>query len=329
MIESVHRFAAMGSECTITITAPDVGSAQRSAEQAETTVRQLEALWSRFRPDSELMVLNAGAGSAIGVSPDTFALIGAAVDAWRLTGCLFDPTLLDALRGAGYDRSFEQLAAASPGAAVIPGSADADAGAGAGDPSPSGVLPTEIRFDDETFFVTLPAAMQLDLGGIGKGRAADIVAASLERTGVPGGCVDLGGDMVVFGARAADEPWAVAVDDPAHPGTDLALLVLDRGAVATSSRARRRWTTPAGAAHHLIDPRTGRPAVSDLLAVTVVAAEAMWAEVHAKAALIAGSEAGTELLERAGLSALFVTEDARLLPVGGIDGFLLPTGTSL
>jgi len=288
----------------------------RLADRAEATVRQLESLWSRFLPESELMRLNDHAGSAFGVSPDTFAILGFAVEAWTLTDGLFDPTLLDALIDAGYDRSFDHL----HNAAEIPGIAESGVR--------SGVPPTEIGFDRETFSVTLPAGLRLDLGGIGKGRTADIVVSMLERGGADGACVDLGGDIALFGERAEAQPWAVAVDDPAQPGTDLAMLILEEGAVATSSRVRRHWRTPAGDTHHLIDPRTGRSATSDLVAVTVVAAEAMWAEVYAKAALIAGSNAGTELLERAGLSALLVADDAQLLPVGAIDGFMIPMGTN-
>ncbi len=316
LIESVHRFVAMGSECAVTVSSSDQRVFSRLADRAEATVRQLESLWSRFLPESELMRLNDHAGSAFGVSPDTFAILGFAVEAWTLSDGLFDPTLLDALIDAGYDRSFDHL----HNAAEIPGIAE------------SGVRcalpPTEIGFDPETFSVTLPAGLRLDLGGIGKGRTADIVVSMLERGGADGACVDLGGDIAVFGERAEAQTWAVAVDDPTHPGTDLAMIILDEGAVATSSPARRHWRTPAGDAHHLIDPRTGMSATTDLVAVTVVAAEAMWAEVYAKAALIAGATAGTVLLERAGLSALLVTDDAQFRPVGAIDGFMIPTGTS-
>jgi len=306
----------MGSECAVTVSSQDPRSASLLADRAEATVRQLESLWSRFLPGSELMRLNDHAGSAFGVSPDTFSILGFAVEAWAFTDGLFDPTLLDVLIDAGYDRSFDQLQEAA-GTFGIAESAVR-----------SSPPPTEIGFDRETFAVTLPAALRLDLGGIGKGRAADIVVTMLERGGADGGCVDLGGDIAVFGERAEAQPWAVAVDDPAHPGTDLAMIILDEGAVATSSRARRHWRTPAGDAHHLIDPRTGVSSTSDLVAVTVVAAEAMWAEVYAKAALIAGATAGTELLEGAGLSALLVTDDSQLRPVGAIDGFMIPTGTS-
>lgn len=316
MIQRVHRFTAMGSACSLTITAADGDAAESLALRAEATVAQLEALWSRFRPDSELMVLDEHTGEDWGVGPDTFGLIAAALEAHRRTDGLFDPTLLDALVAAGYDRSFDQL-----GDGVIPIAAPCDAPVGAR--AGAGVGPEQIGLDHGRAMVRLPAGLRLDLGGIAKGRAADVVAEQLRRRGAIGACVDLGGDIVVFGARAVDEPWGIAVDDPQRPGDDLALLVLEQGAVATSSRARRRWTTTEGPAHHLIDPRTRRPAVTDLLAVTVVAAEAMWAEVFAKAVLIAGSVEGAALLDTVGLPALLVDESGTVTSVGAMESFLM------
>ncbi len=312
MIEAVRSFGAMGSDCTLTITVDDRSLGDRLASRAEALVRQLESLWTRFRADSELMVLNDHAGEDWGVSPDTFALIGAAIHAHQITNGIFDPTLLDALIAAGYNRSFEQL-----GSGLI---AAAPLGRGA---SPVNA----IELDAERNFVTLPVGVHLDLGGIAKGRAADLVAQLLENGGAIGACVDLGGDIAVFGDRIDDQRWAIAVDDPAQPGVDLAVLVLDRGAVATSSRVKRQWQTSEGSAHHLVDPRTGRPAVTDLLAVSVVAADAMWAEVYAKGALIAGSTAGATLLEGAGLSALLITELGEVRSIGAIDQFLVQTTT--
>lgn len=327
MIESVHRFMAMGSECAFTITSTDETTGANLASRAEAVVAQLESLWSRFRPDSELMTLNQHAGSSRGVGPDTFSLLVASIDAWRRTGGLFDPTMLDALVRAGYDRSFDQLGER------LDERLDHDAAHGVIPPMEpvfhSGTgSPDAIVLDAERAFVTLPEGMHLDLGGIAKGAAADTVADVLERGGACGACVDLGGDIVVFGDRPDGRPWTIAVDDPDEPGADLAIIQLDRGAVATSSRVRRRWVDAGQQAHHLIDPRTARPAVTDLLSVSVVASSAMWAEVYAKSALIAGSVEGERLLVSAGLAALFVHEGGGFSPVGDIGPFLGTVGAS-
>ena len=181
-----------------------------------------------------------------------------------------------------------------------------------------------IEVDERIGLVVLPPSCHLDLGGIGKGRAADLVLEHVLRAGAAGGCVDLGGDVAVAG-RTADggDDWVVAVDDPFEPGQDLALVRLEAGAVTTSSRNRRRWTTTTGPAHHLIDPTTGRPADSGLTAVTVIAGSAAGGEVHAKAALIAGLDRGRSMLSEAGLCGLLVTDEGRVETAGPVGEFLV------
>ena len=183
--------------------------------------------------------------------------------------------------------------------------------------------PAGIEVDERIGLVVLPAGCHLDLGGIGKGRSADLVIDQLLGAGALGACVDLGGDVRVGGLTAGGgDDWVIAVDDPFEPGRDLALLRLAGGAVTTSSSAKRRWSTDSGGAHHLIDPTTGRSARSGTAAVTVVAGSAAWGEVHAKAALIAGAVRGRALIEEAGMCALLVADDGTVTTAGPIGDFL-------
>jgi thiamine biosynthesis lipoprotein len=184
--------------------------------------------------------------------------------------------------------------------------------------------------DEERLMVTLPENVSLDFGGIGKGRCADLVLERLLAAGAGGACVDLGGDVRVGGSGPEGDGWVIAIDDPFHPGEDLALIALSSGAVTTSSRLRRQWSTVDGPAHHLLDPTTGHPARRGLAAVSVVAADAAWGEVHAKAALIAGPFDGVFLLVQAGLSGLLVQDDGTVLTAGSIDDYLInSSGVSL
>jgi thiamine biosynthesis lipoprotein len=134
----------------------------------------------------------------------------------------------------------------------------------------------------------LPPGVRFDPGGIGKGLAADMVAEWLVGAGALGALVNLGGDL-----RAAGDPpdaggWAISLPDPVRPGRELARFALPHGAVATSSRLRRRWCTAAGPAHHLLDPATGRPATGGTVAVSVVADRAWRAEALATALFLMG-----------------------------------------
>lgn len=266
-----------------------VADAPGLLERAQTLLRELEACWSRFRPDSELSRLNASPGRWVRLSVPMVALVGRAVQAWGATGGLYDPTVLSALETAGYDRSFETL---EPQDRTPPAAAPAPGCAG-------------IEIDHDR--VRLPEGVRLDLGGIGKGYAADLVAAELLHWGAEGACVNLGGDVRAAGRAPGPGGWTVAVDDHLRPGKDLSWVALADGAVASSTRLRRRWQQAGREMHHLIDPRTGRPAESSVAAVTVVAAQAHWAEILAKAALIAGLEAGRELLCSHGVAGVLVT----------------------
>jgi thiamine biosynthesis lipoprotein len=304
-----RRWRAMGAAAHAVVVAASPSHAEALAGDAISAVEELEARWSRFRPGSELCRLNALAGSAVLVSRETFDVVDRAIDAWRATGGVYDPTVIDALVAAGYDRDYATLADpvvdrrrphATGAAPVVPGCA--------------GIL-----LDPIVTAVTLPAGVALDLGGIGKGRAADLVAEDLVARGALGALVNLGGDLRCIGRAPSDAGWVVAID-PVF-GADLGAIALQRGAVATSSQLTRTWDAGGTRRHHLIDPRTAMPAGSDLAAVTVIGAEASSAEVLAKVALIHGRECGRRLLADSGESALLVGLDGACSAVGAFDGF--------
>src|SRR4029079_16386541 len=135
----------------------------------------------------------------------------------------------------------------------------------------------------------LEGGAKLDLGGIGKGYAAERAAEVLATAGP---ClVDAGGDVAVRGGHA----WPVGVDT----GDGVVTLERERGALATSGSDRRRWIRGGEERHHLIDPRTGRSADSDVLRATVFADDAVQAEVLAKLLFLAGADEAAERNETA------------------------------
>ena len=273
-------------------------------ETAEARIVQLEAQWSRFRPASELSRLNDRAGERVQLTPETYDLVAAAVDGWQRTGGLFDPTLLTEVEQAGYDRSFDELPAtrASEGGTPIPAAHSGCAG---------------IALDPDTTSVVLPAGLRLDLGGIAKGYAADLVVTDLAATGLEGACANLGGDVRVWG-RAPDDAdaWTVDIQDPTDAATPLARLAIDDGAIVTSTRLRRRWLVDGVEQHHLIDPRTGRPAFTGWAQVSVITATATEAEVLAKALFLAGPEGGADLLAEHAARAVLVADDGHVETLG-------------
>lgn len=287
----------MGTDCDLTL----VGGDPELLERAVDRVAALEARWSRFRPDSELVRLHAHPGRPVVVSDETFEVLRLAIEAWRMTGGAFDPSVHDAVVAAGYTDDFTSLPADSPAAEP-------------GEPAPG---PGGVVLDRLVRAVTVPPGVHLDLGGIGKGRAADLVAAELLAAGATGVCLSMGGDVRLAGTPPTTG-WIVAVEE--LPGWRLGLA---HGGVATSARTRRRWRRDGEEAHHLIDPRTGRPAAGAGRAVTVIAGTAAEAEVLAKALFLLGPESGGDLLAERGATGVVVDDDGGAHPLGGFDAYLL------
>lgn len=255
-------FPAMGTEVHVAI----VGDADL-LDRARERIEDLEARWSRFRPQSEMSRLNATPGVPVMVSDETFGLVSVALQGWRATAGAFDPTVLDAMIANGYGRSFE----------LLDGTMQAR-------PANAGAV-EQIALDPATRAITLPHGTGIDPGGIGKGLAADVVVADLLDRGAESVCVNIGGDLRIEGSDA----WDVDIE---HPGRGvIASVRLVGGAVATTSRRKRAWRTDIGDAHHLIDPATLRPVETTIEGVSVVTGEAWWAEVIAKAAFVAGERA--------------------------------------
>lgn len=251
------------------------GDEARLVDAARRRLDDLERRWSRFLPASEVSRLNRRPCRPVVVSADTFTLVARSVDAWHATAGRFDPTVLPAMRAAGYDRDFAQVAVAA-GPLATPHPPPGCAG---------------IRLDPAVGAVWLPDGVGIDPGGIGKGLAADLVSREMTEGGATGALVNVGGDLRVRGTPPVGDEWVVAVEDPAVGARELARFGLTSGAVATSSRLRRRWQVAGLDVHHLIDPTTGSPAQTDVATVTVVAAEAWWAEALATALCVSPTPA--------------------------------------
>lgn len=284
----------------------DASGAVAWLREAEDFFAEVEAELSRFRPESGLSRLNAAAGRGPQpVSAMLLDVLTCALAAAEESDGIFDPTVLPALRRAGYDRSFELLAGeAAPGNGV-----------GTEDAMRAGLDWRSVEVSPVPRTVTLPTGVQIDLGGIAKGWTVDRVAEMLGAWGAA--LVDAGGDIRASAAPGG-VPWPIGVEDPFAPVESLGALQLTDGAVATSTIGRRHWVRNGQIMHHLIDPRTGEPCHSDLHTVTALAPTVVRAEVAAKTALILGSIAGRAYLERRGLSGLLIDRGGDTQLVGEI-----------
>jgi thiamine biosynthesis lipoprotein len=292
-------------------TFPTMGTFARVVRDADggldvpSVLAEIERRLSRFDPGSDLSRLNADPRACVPAGALLRAALAAALRAASLTGGLVDPTLLGALRSAGYreSRAHTEPSSLERGLACAPPR------------RPARPHPAEqwraVEVDDGARAIRRPPGLELDLGGSAKGWAADLIAARLERHGRC--AVDCGGDVRVMAGRGA--PWEVRVRHPLTGGVAHTLRVR-AGGVATSGIDARVWELPEGGfAHHLIDPATGTPAWTGLVAATALAPTALEAEALAKAALLSGPAAGRSLLE-ARHGGVLVLDDGSVESVG-------------
>ena len=280
-----HSFSAMSTEI-LAGAEGSLGAINAGFRQVEALVRDHERRFTRFSETSELSALNRSAGSWFDVSPEMYEVLRLSVRFYQETDGLFDPSVLARLEQAGYDRSIEIVQAGS--SAEKPAPADLE-----------GIHPDfgAVELAADRLAVRLPPGMRIDLGGIAKGWIAEQAAHLLNRYAAA--CaVNAGGDQYACGVPYDENGWAVGIEDPFDPKNDLALLTVGPGAVATSSIIKRRWKQGKTVNHHLIDPRTGKPANTLWASVTVITDTTARAEVLAKALLIAGQNGSERLMAR-------------------------------
>lgn len=294
------RWRALGTHVDLLV---HRGDARVARAAVEAVLADVDRTYSRFRPDSELVALNARAGTTVELSPLLGRAIGVAIRAARQTDGLCDPTIGRALLRIGYDADFAAIAASS---APIELRMERVAGW------------RSLRFDEAARTLRAPAGVAIDLGSTGKALAADLAAeAAVAAMGRGGVLVSLGGDLAVAGDVPADGWPVLAADDstaPARRGGEV--IAIRDGAIATSSTTVRTWRRASVVVHHLIDPRTGIPARSPWRTVSVAAATCVDANAAATAGLIRGTDA-PGWLEGLGLAARLVTLEGEIVRVGG------------
>jgi thiamine biosynthesis lipoprotein len=328
-------FRRLGTTALVRVTDP--GALGSAAAILDRQLRELDLAASRFRADSEISEMQRRSGTRVPVSPLLVELIAQGLRAARITDGIVSPALGWALVRAGYDRDFEELAAADDQvAAADPAAADGHAIAGhhaaAAKLAPVGGGDREHRFDSGRVAllsqiaasrqdwraieldramgtVCLPPGMRLDLGATAKAYAADRAASSIAQATGGGVLVSLGGDIATAGQPLAGG-WPIHVGDDHRasrgPGQR---LTIGSGALATSSTTVRRWLHDGRVQHHIIDPRTGRPATGRWRTVSATAGSCVDANIATTAAIVLG-EAAAAWLTEAGIA-------ARLVAAGG------------
>lgn len=294
-----REFRAMGCQMAAWLYADEQFSAE-PLEFVETQFLREEQRLTRFDPYSELMQLNYRPNEWVEVSDQLWDLVRLGLELSEKTNGCFDCTLLDELEKSGYAQSFESIGVTHT-TSELPTDAFALR------------LPKELpELDFKRQMIRLPAGVRLDLGGIAKGYTAQ---ASRDFLHPIGPClIDAGGDLTAGNGPGNWPGWPVGISAPwsqdrGGHGDEIGRLWLANGSLATSGIDYRRWQQGDKVAHHIIDPRTGRSAKTDLLTVSVVDKDAWVAEAWATATLVAGLDEGFSMLEENDIAAVLIDQN--------------------
>jgi len=286
----------MGTLVELTAVAPSDALAQAALTAGFQEIRRLETMLSTWIESSELSRVNQSAGrEPVGVSGETFELLRRAMEFAEYTEGAFNIAIGPAVRLWNI-----------PEAPRIPSAMELEVAA-------QNVDYHRIHLDQtrRAVFLEKPG-MRIDIGGIGKGFAAEKAAAVMRETGANGGLVAVAGDFRVFGRRADGTTWPIGIQHPREPGKLLATLDATDEAISTSGDYERYFIKDGVRYHHILDPKTLQPARL-CQSVTIIAPDATTADALATGVFVMGPVRGLALVERLGLGAVIVDAQGRVI----------------
>lgn len=299
-------FYALGTKNSIRAYGSGGSGALRAACRR---VRAIDRAMSAFRPGSDVWRLNESAGCGpVRLGTETIDVLARAQEYAALTGGAFDCTVRPLTRLWGIGGECERVPSVREISDTLPN---------------AGYKGLAVNRDNLTAELARKG-MAVDLGGIAKGYAADEIKRLLAEAGILSAIINLGGNIVAMGRRGDGRPWRIGVQDPlALTGKPLAVLEVEDRTVVTSGSYERFFIRDGVRYHHIIDPRTGSPAASGLLSVTVVGASSIDADALTTALFVLGRDKGLELLRMLNADAVFISEDSELTVTDGLRGTIV------
>ena len=276
--------------------------AEAALEQAQDRIRALEGLWSVTDGHSDIYAANHSGGETVAVSGDTAGLVRYALDMADSTGGSLEPTLYPVLAAWGFTTDRFQ----------VPGREELDRLLKAVDY-------TRISLENDA--LTVPDGMQLDLGAVGKGYAADETAQVLRENGVASALLDFGGNILTIGSKPDGSPWRVGVRDPDSEGS-LGVLELAGQGVSVSGGYEKYFVGGDGERYwHILDPATGAPARSGLVQTAVVSGESKRCDALSTALFVMGLNGAVQYWrEHRDFEMILLAEDRTIYMTEGLSG---------
>ena len=289
------------------------GGGEDAIQAARQEVERLDKLLSRTTTDSEISALNshAGDGTLVSMEPEVIQLLAFAQSISQLLPGDFDITIAPVMDAWGFTTEEQHVpsdAALSAAMALVDSSL--------------------LTVDEEASAARLErAGMEVDLGAVAKGFAASRAEAVLREYDVTSALVDLGGNITAIGGKLDGSPWQVAVKDPQNTSEALCVLSLSDQTASTSGGYERYFEQNGVIYHHIIDPKTGYPAQSGLLSVTVVSSNQLLADALSTALFVAGEEDALAFWRsRDDFELVLCTEDNRVIVTEGLEAGYRPAG---
>jgi len=293
----------MDTIVTITVVSQTEEDGEKAIDSAFSEMERLQKLLDFYSPDSEISLINREAGvSEVKVSPDTFALLAKALSVSEQTGGAFDVSVGTVSSLYDFRNKIKPDDQAIEKNLVLVGYRN--------------ILMSK---EKGTVF-SKKKEMLIDTGGIAKGYAADRAAEVLKNNGIRSGLVSVAGDIRTFGTKPDGSPWKIGIRNPRPQRSQddlLGTVDLKDVAISTSGDYERFFILNGQRYHHLLSPRTGRPA-RECRSVSVIAKESVLADAFATAIFILGPEKGMEVLETAGIEGVIVDDQGVVHTTPGI-----------
>ncbi|MBI5025372.1 MAG: FAD:protein FMN transferase [Nitrospirae bacterium] len=313
---------AMDTDVTVTVVSPSERKAKDAVEAAFAEIKRLDKLLNYFSQDSELSAINRASGvNPVKVSPETLEVIKKAVDVARLTGGAFEPTIGPVMKLWNFELKTIPDRKEIKNALAL-------------------VDYRKVKINESTSEIFLEKrGMELDLGGIAKGYAADRALEAIKAKGIKAALIAIAGDIKGFGLNHDGIPWKVGLQNPRpaknsvgsqmpgdremltppSAGDIMASFYLKDRAVSTSGDYQRFFIKDKERYHHILNPETGQPA-KGLISVTVIASDGYMADAISTGVLVLGPERGMKLLESLGLGGIMVDSNNKISMTGDIKG---------
>ena len=297
--EHAETIFAMDTVMTLQAWGPEAEDALVRAAQR---INELDRTLSVVNEDSDVWAVNHSDGP-VTVSEDTGALVALGLELWEETGGALNIAMYPVVRAWGFTTGEHRVVPEEERAALL---ARTDLG--------------QLDYDPDSRTVTTPAGMELDLGSLGKGYAADQVTELLREAGVTSAILNLGGNVQTLGGQTDGSPWRIGVQDPQDLSAYLAVVEVTDGAVVTSGGYQRYFEEDGQVYWHIMDPSTGAPADSGLLSATIVGPSGARCDGLSTAAFVLGVEGTADLWRAAGdFEFLLVDEDGTIWISAGLE----------